>query len=293
MTTTGVTEKPTVFECNGSRLIGIFHLPAEPVETGVITLIAGGPQYRGGVSRGMVSMARALCDQGVPVLRFDYRGMGDSEGEFVGFEGVADDLQAAADALMAEVPSLRRIVIWGGCDAASGAMIHSWKVPQIHSLVLANPWVYTPKIASAARNQHYLSRLRDPYFWKKVVRFEYNLLEYGQAAVQKVGQKLGGLWRRVFSSGETAAATESFVDRMLAGLSRFDGPVLFVLSGQSIVSTEFDELIAREPGWRDVYDRESCHRVDLPDADQAFSTSADRKAANAAVIEWVQQLERA
>ena len=63
MTTTGITEKPTVFECNGSRLIGIFHIPPEPVGTGVITLIAGGPQYRGGVSRGMVSMARDLCAQ--------------------------------------------------------------------------------------------------------------------------------------------------------------------------------------------------------------------------------------
>ena len=291
MTTTGITEKPTVFECNGSRLIGIFHVPPEPVGTGVITLIAGGPQYRGGVSRGMVSMARDLCAQGVPVLRFDYRGMGDSEGEFVGFEDVADDLQAAADALMAEVPGLQRIVIWGGCDAASGAMIHSWKVPQIHSLVLANPWVYTPKIASAARNQHYLSRLKDPFFWKKVVRLEYNLLEYGQAALKKVAQKLGGLWRRILPSDAVAESTESFVDRMLAGLSRFEGPVLFVLSGQSIVSTEFDELIAREPGWREVYDRETCQRVDLPEADQAFSTSADRKAVNAAIIEWVQQLE--
>jgi len=292
MTVEQVLESPIVFECQGSRLMGVVHSPPLPGDIGVITLIAGGPQYRGGVGRGMVSMARSLSDQGVPVLRFDYRGMGDSEGVFAGFEDIADDLQAAVDALIEAVPSVKRVVIWGGCDAASGAMIHAWKIPQIHSLVLANPWVYTPQIEAAVRKQHYLDRLVDSAFWKKLFRFEYNLLDYARSGIAKLGTKLKGALSKVAPGASVEHTGGTFVDRMFAGLRQFDGPVLFLLSGQSIVSKEFDELIASESGWREVYEREGCERVDLSDADQTFSTKADRLAANAVIAEWVRKLEQ-
>lgn len=282
-------EFPVVFDCQGSRLLGVIHSPEKPAAIGVITLIAGGPQYRSGVGRGMVSMARALSASGVPVLRFDYRGMGDSEGVFVGFEDIADDLQAAVDTLMAEVPAVEKVVIWGGCDAASGAMIHGWKIPQIHSMVLANPWVYTPKIEAAVRKQHYLSRLREASFWRKVFRFEYNFGDYARSAIEKIRS----LFRRSLPGTSAASVEEAsgtFVDRMLAGLQRFEGPVLFLLSGQSIVSKEFDELLATEKGWKQVYAREGNERVDLAEADQTFSTQADRQAANEVIIRWVAQL---
>jgi exosortase A-associated hydrolase 1 len=286
-----VQEQPIVFDCQGSRLMGMVHAPENPLSIGVITLIAGGPQFRGGVGRGMVSMARALSAQGVPVLRFDYRGMGDSEGEFAGFEHIADDLEAAVEAFFAAVPALEKVVIWGGCDAASGAMIHGWKIPRIHSLVLANPWVYTPQIEAAVRKQHYLDRLRDPAFWRKLVRMEYNLLDYARAAVARVMGKVRSLFGRSGgAAGDGGGGT--FVDRMLAGLRKFDGPVLFLLSGQSIVSKEFDELIAQEAGWKEVYSRPGCHRVDLAEADQTFSTAADRQAANEVILNWVQSLDK-
>ncbi|MFK7975379.1 MAG: hydrolase 1, exosortase A system-associated [Halioglobus sp.] len=289
MTVKNTQEVPVVFECQGSQLLGVVHEPANPSRYGVITLIAGGPQFRGGVGRGMVSMARALCAEGVAVMRFDYRGMGDSEGEFVGFEDIADDLQAAVDALIAQVPAVEKVVLWGGCDGASGAMIHGWKIPQIHSLVLANPWVYTPTIEAAVRKQHYLSRLREASFWKKVFRFEYNLGAYLASAIAKVKGRIVGVFSSPGNSGDDDSSG-TFVDRMLAGLRRFDGPVLFLLSGQSIVSKEFDELLATEKGWREVYEREGSKRVDLEDADQTFSTQADRLAANKVISGWVKSL---
>lgn len=283
-------EVPVVFECKGSRLLGVVHQPANPATVGVIILIAGGPQFRGGVGRGMVSMARALCTEGVAVLRFDYRGMGDSEGEFAGFEDIADDLQAAADALITQIPSVEKIVLWGGCDAASGAMIHGWKVPEVSSLVLANPWVYTPTIEAAVRKQHYLSRLREASFWRKVLRFEYDLGAYFGSAVSKLKVKLLNMFSSQDSGSGHDADSGTFVDRMLAGLNRFEGPVLFLLSGQSIVSKEFDELLASEKGWLEAYEREGSKRVDLQDADQTFSTQADRIAANKVISDWVQSL---
>lgn len=292
MTTEALREVPVVFECEGSRLLGVVHHPVNPSRIGVITLIAGGPQFRGGVGRGMVSMARALGAEGFAVLRFDYRGMGDSEGEFAGFEDIAADLQAAADALIAQVPEVEKIVLWGGCDGASGAMIHGWKVPQVHSMVLANPWVYTPTIEAAVRKQHYLSRLREASFWRKVIRLEYDLGSYLRSAVHKIAQKVTGLFTSKNPVSDGGEDGGTFVDRMLAGLKRFEGPVLFLLSGQSIVSKEFDELLASERGWQEEYERKGSQRVDLQDADQTFSTQADRLAANQVIIEWVKTLER-
>lgn len=290
MSDTGAQEIPLVFECEGEQLVGVVHRPEQPGRVGVLAIIAGGPQYRGGVGRGMVTIARALCEKGVPLMRFDYRGMGDSGGEFQGFEAIAEDLQSAVDAFMHAVPELEKVVLWGGCDAASGAMIHGWKIPQAASLVLGNPWVYTPQIASAVRKQHYLKRLTDLSFWRKVVRMEYDFSAYARAGFRKVASRFappkGG------STNGAAQAKETFVDRMLAGLQRFEGPVLFLLSGQSIVSTEFDQLIAGEKGWAEVYQREGTRRVDLPDADQTFSTADDREQLCIALCDWLDTLSQ-
>ena len=78
--------------------------------------MVGGPQYRVGSHRQFVLLARDLAADGFPVFRFDYRGMGDSEGEFRGFEHVEDDIAAAVEAFRSASPGLREIVLWGLCD---------------------------------------------------------------------------------------------------------------------------------------------------------------------------------
>ena len=44
-------EIPVVFDCQGSELIGMLHLPQTVRSRGMISMVAGGPQYRGGVAR--------------------------------------------------------------------------------------------------------------------------------------------------------------------------------------------------------------------------------------------------
>ena len=64
-----VQEIPLVFECNGCELIGMLHLPQEHTGRGMLSVVAGGPQYRGGVCRMQTNMARELAAAGVPVMR--------------------------------------------------------------------------------------------------------------------------------------------------------------------------------------------------------------------------------
>ncbi|CAA0123409.1 Uncharacterised protein [Halioglobus japonicus] len=287
-------EIPLVFDCLGDDLIGIVHKPAEPSEIGVITIVAGGPQYRAGVGRGMVSLARNLASRGVAVMRFDYRGLGDSTGEFLGYDNMAEDIQAAVHAFQKEVPEVKKVVLWGGCDAASGAMIHGWKVEGVQSLVLGNPWVSTDEIRSAVLRKHYTKRLGEAQFWRKLIRFEYNLLDYAVAGLQKVKGRITRLFKPPAPSDtkKTGANPARPIDRMLSGLSEFKGPVLFLMSGRSLVSNEFDELINGNSDWRAVYNRPSCKRLDLPDADQTFSDGDSRERVNEAILDWVTELKQ-
>lgn len=89
-----------------------------------VLIIVGGPQYRVGSHRQFVLLSRRLAGEGYPAMRFDYRGMGDAGGAMRSFEDVRADIGAAIEAFQRAVPSLRRIVLWGLCDAASAALLY-------------------------------------------------------------------------------------------------------------------------------------------------------------------------
>ena len=117
----GMNEQAIGFDCRGERLVAVLHPGADDARRGVV-IVVGGPQYRVGSHRQFVMLARHLARAGVPVLRFDYRGMGDSEGSHPGFEHVGPDIEAAIDLLCARAPSVREIILWTLCDAASAAL---------------------------------------------------------------------------------------------------------------------------------------------------------------------------
>ena len=84
-------EIPLVFKVQNSPLLGILHRPEGVASVGIIMVAAGGPQYRVGCCRQLLTWARRFADNGIAVLRFDYRGMGDSGGRFLGFRQIDDD----------------------------------------------------------------------------------------------------------------------------------------------------------------------------------------------------------
>ena len=89
-----------------ARMVGILSLPAAPGPRGVL-IVTGGPQYRVGSHRQFVLLARALAARGVPVLRFDLRGMGDSEGSARDYRAAAPDIAGALAQFFDAVPALR------------------------------------------------------------------------------------------------------------------------------------------------------------------------------------------
>jgi exosortase A-associated hydrolase 1 len=282
-------EIPLAFECQGQPLIGIVHLPEQPRSRGVLAIVAGGPQYRAGHGRQLIQMARTLSAQGTPVMRFDYRGLGDSAGEFEGFQHMGPDLKAAIDAFTRHVPSLKEIVLWGGCDAASAALIHGPEHSIITGMILGNPFVHSEEThAKVVVRHYYLKRIREKAFWMKILKFRFNPFRaFGEAASALRLARKPNSNNQQQQSGQKAP----FPIRMLEGAQKFQGRILLLMSGLSLVSKEFDALVSSSPEWSAAIHRDGVTRVDFPDADQAFSTASAREEQIGAASSWLDGLD--
>jgi len=271
-----------VFDCAGDPLVGVVHAPADLCGTTGVVVVVGGPQYRAGSHRQFLQLARHLAAAGYPVLRFDYRGMGDSGGQPRDFRGVDEDIRAAVDALLATDPRLRSVVLFGLCDAASAALMYAASDPRVRGLMLANPWVRTEVgLAQAYVEQYYGGRFLQLTFWRKLLSGRLNL----RASV-------GGLLRAVrLSRGGRAAdggrAAPGFIGAMLRGWQSFRGPVLLLVSGRDLTAQEFVTLCREDGGWHQLLARGDVSRQELPEADHTFSSAASTESANRACSRWL------
>src|SRR4030095_1965420 len=134
-------ERALTFHCEGDPLVGVLSGATLTAARGVL-IVVGGPQYRSGSHRQFTLLARHLAEQGVPSLRFDYRGMGDSGGAPRTFENVRSDIRCAVNAMCDVLPGMKDVVIWGLCDAASAALLYAHQDARVSGVVLLNPWVH-------------------------------------------------------------------------------------------------------------------------------------------------------
>jgi len=107
-------EEPLYFPSDDFRLFGVLHTPqAGPRHFGLVFCAPFAEEHKQGY-RVFVETARRLDALGLPCLRFDYRGTGDSEGPFTAFTlaGALRDIAAAA-ALLRERAGVERIGLVG------------------------------------------------------------------------------------------------------------------------------------------------------------------------------------
>jgi exosortase A-associated hydrolase 1 len=277
-------ERTLAFDCGGARLYGILALPAGARDRGVLVVV-GGPQYRAGSHRQFTLLARALAADGVPTMRFDYRGMGDSEGDARSFEAIEDDLRAAIDAFFEAAPGLREVVLWGLCDGASAAAMYAPSDRRVSGLVLLNPWVRTADgLARATLRHYYRQRLLERSFWSGLVRGRFDLV--GSL------RSLFGLVRTALApaaSPATAAASPAAAlpERMQAALAAFSGRVLVITGGADLTGREFCDLAASTPAWKKLLSGQRVTRHELDGADHTFSRRAWRDQVAAWTSAWV------
>lgn len=210
------------FACAGDTLYGT--LDAAPGKTGLL-IVSGGNEIRIGAHRGMALLAQRLAARGIPVLRFDRRGVGDSTGANGGFLTSGPDIGCAAATFSAEA-GIERLVGFGNCDAATALALFG-ATAGIDRLILANPWVIEPHDdlpPAAAIRARYAEKLKDPREWLRLVR--------------------GGVDLRKLASGLAKVAqthpevTDSLAQRLSAALSasRLDTTILLAARDNTAIA---------------------------------------------------------
>lgn len=278
------SETAVSFGETGQFQLGILAQPDAPAQTGVVVVV-GGPQYRAGSHRQFVLLSRALAQAGFAVLRIDYRGMGDSDGDRYDFTNVSPDIACAIDALQQQIPTLRNIALWGLCDAASAALLylHDTQDVRVTGLCLLNPWVRSD--ASLARTQvkhYYTQRLRQREFWLKLVS--------GKVAASAIKGLISSVRGMRHTSKPQAAINLAFQDKMQLGWRNFRGSLLLILSGEDYTAKEFLEYAHSDSQWSAALQQPNVYRRDMKEADHTFSDPRHSREVETATIDWLKRL---
>ena len=211
-----MSRRHITFPCEGSTLAAT--LDGAPGRTGLL-IVTGGNETRAGAWNGQAILAHRIARAGFPVLRFDRRGVGDSEGANGGFRSSAPDIAAALAAFRRECPQVGRVVALGNCDAAAALMLAVGGGAD--ALVLSNPWTIEDEAAEAPAEvvrDHYRRRLADP---AAILR-----LLTGKVSLARLARGLVAALRPAPKAPAGLAA------ELAAGLSRFTGPVRILIAGR-------------------------------------------------------------
>lgn len=282
-------ERPLVFPCEGAWLSGTLHRGARDARRGVVIVVAGGPQYRAGAHRQFVSLARLLAAEGIPVLRFDLRGMGDSSGQYLGYEHSVPDIRAAIDAFQAAEPGVQEFVPFGECESASGILFYAFRDPRVVGAALANPWVRTNEgQAEVILKHYYRDRLLSRAFWAQLLRGRLRVWQSLKSFIEVVVTFAKG--RKALRAGVSAVDDLDRLPlpaRTAEGLRRFSGRVLILMSGRDYIAREFDEVTRSSEAWRGLLEQPRVQRTDIADADHTFSKPEAKHEAQQTLLNWL------
>jgi dienelactone hydrolase len=142
-----VRESPFEFEHAGHRLSGVLSEPIGPPSAPICAVLLNtGADRRVGVGRISVEAARRWAAHGIPTLRFDVAGVGDSDGgeglyahsaDAMQLVELADQVISALDAAEARgLPA--RFVVGGMCAGAFWGLHAALKDERVRGLMLVN-----------------------------------------------------------------------------------------------------------------------------------------------------------
>ena len=250
--------QPLLLSCEGIRLAATLDLPDRLAQPACgLVIVTGGTEIRSGAWNGQARIAARAAQAGHPVLRFDRRGVGDSEGESTDFTRSAPDIAAAIAALRAACPGLSRLVVWGNCDAASALMLASGAGAD--ALILSNPWTFegTDSAEAPSAPQATPPRALRDYYRQRLG----NPVALAQLLAGKVspGKLAGSLWAAL----RPPPPPSGLSTRMAEGLARFPGPVSILLAGRDRTAQAF----------RAVWNKHDPRLRHCPNASHAFVES--------------------
>ena len=266
-------------ESEGSILYGVVHDPRSTAKRGVLMVAAGATRV--GPHRQFLLLARDWAADGIPVMRFDYQGQGDSEGAGVfNFDSLMHDIRSAIDCFTRAVPGIERVVLWGLCDAASNILQYARSDHRVDGLVLVNPLVDTlERVRDRSQlRSHYLPQLVNP--WRLVGRLARNRVNVLSALTYITGHVAGSI--RPNAPGNIA--------RYLEVLSAFKGRSLVILSDGDMFAIEFKANVMRTKAWERLVRDSKVALLNLPTADHNFTRKDLRDQVSRWTADWIRSL---
>lgn len=267
------------FDCEGSRLLGVLHLPEGSVRPVGLVLLHGWAGYRIGAHQMFVKLARQACDRGFAVLRFDFRGRGDSEGDAATttLSTMIQDTVAACQVLLSQA-GVSKLAFLGDCSGSEVAIGSGTLVPECSQLVL-----WSAPIVGASREAMDKAK-------KKSILRQYVAKVFRRETWSKlIGGKLqlGMIKRAMLGGGKGAGEKGSASDKDIDWIGRFTGfkgDVLFVYGNADPTTPDsvahFQRLteMARRP-WH-------CHLVE--GANHAFYSLPWEREVIGASLDWLE-----
>ena len=237
-------------------------------------------------------LARELAAAGHATLRFDYRGMGDSDGAPVSFEEAGEDIRAALDLLSARREPGEGVVLWGFCDGASAASFHAAEAGErIAGLVLVNPWVRSDRgLARTRIRQHYRQRLLSREFWGRLF-----------AGKVRLASALGGIFDTALAAAKGAAAqgarrddpgkapgtAQELPEKVAEAILAFQGRVLLILSGDDETAREFETTVLSRAALRAWRERRDVAVHWIEGANHTYSRREWRQQVHNLTLQWL------
>lgn len=294
---------------DGLMLHGLLHEPAQPAARGVcVLLLSPGIKGRVGPHRLYLKLSERLVSLGFHVLRFDYHGLGDSEGELA--ERVLADMYnsiqggryigdtIAAMDWMQQATGVRRFVGSGLCGGSISALVTAEVDRRIECLLgIGLPTVLEggPENWARAITQQQVAAMSDTYFSKVTDPKAWLRLLSGKSSYRVIWRVIRDRLRP-----STAAATSDapapkaevdntnprFASAFMAMLET-GRPMLLMFSGADRLRSQFAENFEAHHGERLQPVRHLYEVSVIPDANHVLSDPAWVEALTSVAETWL------
>jgi hypothetical protein len=265
------------FHCAGKALIGIVDVPERPLVRGMLILVDS-TQYRAGSHRQFTLLSRLLAARGVPVMRFDRAGAGDSEGEpEVGTDpqGIGD-IAAAMREFFVHVSEMKEAVILAPGDAAAGAALYAAGDARVTGLALLDPLL--PLLPPAPAGAGAVPQESKPAL-RYGPRSAADRLFRRASAFRRMASRAAGRTAAAAGTGQNPAPGQQVPPALAQALAGFGGRVLLVCAGAQGASGDATRALeGQHPRSR---------RVEIAHAGRDTRRSAWRDAVAFACASWL------
>ncbi|HSI40014.1 MAG TPA: alpha/beta fold hydrolase [Xanthobacteraceae bacterium] len=265
-------------------LTGILSEPEQAAaDRPTVVVLNTNVMHRVGANRLYPPLARELADLGVPVLRYDLSGIGDSDvrpGEMTPYELVKADVKDALDFLEKETSS-KKFVLMGLCAGANLAIICSSHDDRVVGTVLMDPTIpQTPRFYRE-RAKRIVRQLFSPAIFHMRARIRAYLVERRQRQEKPVVA--------VAASQVDPEAVSTFFGEIYAKSAARDVKMLAVFTAGMQLYHNYREQIL--DAWPNIPLGKLMTLEYFSGSDHYFTRQSDRDRLHVLIKDWIKNTD--